>query len=256
MKKLSKNRIKTFAWLVLLSALTGITLTAARFQASALIKGVEAEVVLLEKGNNLIQPEDFVKMVSKKFGPMEGLPIDMVDMRSVEEYLLTNPYVKQADVFLGSSGKLILNLHQRMPLMRVVDNSGKHWYIDTDTVRMPVSGQFTARVPLVNGDFPVTPDVKQWPVDELFQISMMLQDDEFMGSLIDQIYVESKDKIWLVPRLGPSRILIGNTEKLEDKVEGIEKFYKNALPSAGWDTYSYIDLRFAGQVVAKKRLNQ
>ena len=77
-----------------------------------------------------------------------------------------------------------------------------------------------------------------------------------MGSLIDQIYVEAPDKIWLVPRLGPSRILIGNTERLEDKVEGIEKFYRKALPSAGWDTYSYIDMRFAGQVVAKKRINQ
>lgn len=256
MKKLNKNRIKTFAWLVLLSALTGVTLMAARFQATAVIKGVEAEVILLEKGNNLIQPEDFVRMVAKKFGPMTGLPIDMVDMRSVEDFLLTNPYVKQADVFLGSSGNLILNLHQRMPLMRVVDNSGRHWYIDTDTVRMPVSSQFTARVPLVNGDFPVTSDVRQWPVDELFQISLVLQDDEFMGSLIDQIYVEAPDKIWLVPRLGPSRILIGNTERLEDKVEGIEKFYRKALPSAGWDTYSYIDMRFAGQVVAKKRINQ
>jgi cell division protein FtsQ len=194
--------------------------------------------------------------VTKKFGPMTGLPIDMVDMRSIEEFLLTNPYVRQADVYLGASGKLILNLHQRMPLMRVVDNSGRHWYIDTDTVMMPVSRHFTARVPLVNGDFPSTKDVRQWPIDDLFKITALLQDDEFMGSLIDQFYVESTDKIWLVPRLGPSRILIGNTEGLEDKAERIQKLYKKALPAAGWDTYAYIDTRFAGQIVAKKRLNQ
>jgi hypothetical protein len=84
----------------------------------------------------------------------------------------------------------------------------------------------------------------------------MLQENEFMASLIDQIYVESTDKIWLVPRLGPSRILIGNTNDLEDKADRIHKFYKKALPSTGWDTYSYIDTRFAGQIVAKKRLNQ
>lgn len=256
MKALSKHRIKTFVWLVLLTVLTGITLTAARFQADDVIKGVEAEVVLLEKGNNLILPEEFVSMVAKKFGPMKGLPIDMVDMRSVEEYLLTNPYVRKADVYLSASGMLILNLHQRMPLMRVVDNSGKHWYIDTDTVMMPVSRHFTARVPLVNGDFPATADVKKWPVDDLFKITGLLQEDEFMGSLIDQIYVESTDKIWLVPRLGPSRILVGNTSDLEDKAERIQKLYKKALPSTGWDAYSYIDTRFAGQIVAKKRLNQ
>jgi len=256
MKKLNKHNIKAYAWLVLLAVLTGITLTAARFQAGALITGVEAEVVLLEKGNNLILPEEFVSMVAKKFGPMTGLPVDMVDMRAVEAYLLTNPYVRNADVYLASSGKLVLNLHQRMPLMRVVDNSGRHWYVDTDTVLMPVSRHFTARVPLVNGDFPATTDVKKWPVEDLFKITTLLQEDEFMGSLIDQIYVESTEKIWFVPRIGPSRILIGNTENLEDKAERIQKLYKKALPSTGWDAYSYIDTRFAGQIVAKKRVNQ
>ncbi len=256
MKKLNTHRIKAFLWLVLLAVLTGITLTAARYQAGALIKGVEAEVVLLDKGNNLIQPEEFVKMVAKKFGPMEGLPVDMVDMRSVEAFLLTNPYIRQADVYLGAQGKLILNLHQRQPLMRIVDNSGRHWYIDRDTVLMPVSNRFAARVPLVNGDFPATTDARQWPVADLFRISELLQEDDFMGSLIDQIYMESKEKIWLVPRLGPTRILIGNTSDLEDKAERIEKMYKEALPAAGWDAYSYIDTRFAGQIVAKRKLNQ
>lgn len=256
MKKLNTHRLKAILWLILLAILTGITLTAARFQADALIKGVEAEVTLLDKGNNLIQPEDFVRMVTKKFGPLTGLPVDMVDMRSIEEFLQTNPYVRQADVYLGAQGKLIMNLHQRMPLLRIVDNNGRHWYLDRDTVLMPVSTNFAARVPLVNGDFPATTDVHQWPVADLFKIAYLLQEDEFMASMVDQIYVESPQKIWLVPRLGPSRILIGNTDNLEDKAERIQKLYKKALPAAGWDAYSYIDTRFAGQIVAKKRLNQ
>ena len=66
MKSISKHQIKIYAWLVLLTVLTGVTLTAARFQADELIQGVEAEVVLLEKGNNLIQPEEFVALVAKK----------------------------------------------------------------------------------------------------------------------------------------------------------------------------------------------
>ena len=254
--KVNKSRIKAFVWVVFLAVLAGVTLTAARFQERNLVKEVKAEVVLLDKGNNLIQPEEFERLVAKKFGPMKGIPIDMVDMRAVEDFLETNPYLRQADVYLGASGRLVLNLHQRVPLMRVVDNSGRHWYIDTDTVRMPVSTHFTSRVPLVNGNFPVTADVKQWPMNDLFRITELLQDDDFMGSLIDQIYVESPQKIWLVPRLGPSRILLGTTDDLESKVERITRFYKKALPAQGWDAYSYIDTRFAGQIVAKRRLNQ
>ena len=256
MIKGSKQHIKAFLWLVLLVTLSGVTLMAARFQAGEVIKSVEAEVLLLDKGNNLILPGDIVKTVVKKFGPLEGLPIDMVDMRAIELFLSTSPYVKEASVFMGSNGILTLSIRQRMPIMRVVDNRGTHWYVDADTVRMPVSRNFTARVPLVNGDFPVTADIKTWPINSLFDVTMMLQDNEFMGSLIDQIYYESKEKIWLVPRMGPSKILLGNTNDLDDKLERIRKFYKKALPSTGWDTYAYIDTRFAGQIVAKKRLNQ
>ncbi|HJW28831.1 MAG TPA: hypothetical protein VJ508_06215, partial [Saprospiraceae bacterium] len=254
--KLNKSRIKAFLWVVFLTGLAGVTLTAARFQEKNVIQEVKAEVVLLDKGNNLIQPEDFEKLVAKKFGVLKGKPIDQVDMRGIEDFLMTNPYIRQADVFLGASGRLVLNLHQRLPLMRIVDNSGRHWYIDSDTVRMPVSTHFTARVPLVNGNFPVTANIRDWPMDDLFKIVDVLQDDDFMGSLIDQVYVESTDKIWLVPRIGPSRILLGNTQDLESKAERITKFYKKALPAEGWDAYTYIDTRFAGQIVAKRRVNQ
>lgn len=256
MKKENKQRIKTLFWVVLLATLTGVTLMAARFQAEEVISGVQAEVLLLDKGNNLILPEDIVKAVEKKFGDLDSIRIDLVDMRSIEAYLLTSPYVKEAHVFLGANGKLNLSIRQRMPIMRIVDNAGTHWYIDADTVRMPVSRNFTARVPLVNGNFPSTSDVKTWPITTLFAVTMMLQEDEFMGSLIDQIYIEAKDDVWLVPRLGPSKIRITTASDLVDQAERIRAFYKKALPSMGWDTYSYIDTRFAGQVVAKKSLNQ
>ena len=256
MNKANKQRIKTFFWLVILAGLSGVTLMAARFQSGEVITKVHAEVLLLDKGNNLILPEDIVKTVIKKFGPLEKLPIELVDMRSIEQFLLTSPYVKEASVFLGASGVLTLSIRQRMPIMRIVDNAGIHWYIDADTVRMPVSRNFTARVPLVNGNFPSTADVKKWPIQSLFDITMMLQENDFMGSLIDQVYVESNEKVWLVPRMGPSRILITTTMDLDDQAERIQKFYKKALPSTGWDTYSFIDTRFAGQIVAKKRLNQ
>ncbi|MEO5907280.1 MAG: hypothetical protein ABIQ11_11175, partial [Saprospiraceae bacterium] len=106
MKRNNRQRIKAFFWLVLMAVLTGITLMAARFQSEEIITEVVAEVLLLEEGNNLILPEDIVKTVVKKFGPLEELPIDLVDMRAIEQFLLTSPYVKEARVFLGSNGKL------------------------------------------------------------------------------------------------------------------------------------------------------
>src|SRR5690606_3059808 len=120
---------------------------------------------------------------------------------------------------------------------------------------MPVARQLSARVPLVNGDFPATEDMSKWNTAMLMELGNELWDDDFMRLMIDQVYIERPDRIWLVPRLGPSRILLGDLSDLAGKMERIETFYKKALPPAGWDTYAYIDARFAGQIVAKKRMN-
>lgn len=255
MKKHITQRIKTTFWVLLVTGVAALSLTAARLQADGVIERVEAEIVVPDETNTLILPDEIIGMVTKKFGPLKNLTPDMVDMRSIETYLTTHPYVRKAHVFVGASGSLVLQLHQRVPVMRLVDNGGRHWYIDKDTVMMPVSKQFVARVPLVNGDFPSTTHARNWPMTNLFAITDEMHEDEFLNYLVDQIYVEKKDKIWLIPRLGPSRILIGDGKDLADKSYRIRKFYKEALPAAGWNAYSYIDTRFAGQIVARKKLN-
>lgn len=255
MNKTTKHRIKTAFWLVFLTGLGGVSLTAARFQAGETIRDVVAEVVLADEGDNLIVPDEIVGMVTKKFGPLKDLPVDMVDMRTIETYLRTHPYVRDANVYLAANGELVLRLDQRIPRMRVVDNAGRHWYVDADTIRMPVSRQYAARVPVVTGNFPAVDSAAKWNIAPMLQLTELFREDEFMAYLVDQVYVESPDKIWLVPRMGPSRILIGTTDDLADKAERIRKWYRKALPAAGWDTYAYIDTRFAGQIVARRKLN-
>lgn len=255
MNKTTRHRIKTGLWLVFLAGLGGVSLTAARFQAGEVIRDVVAEVVLADEGDNLIVPAEIVGMVTKKFGALKDLPVDLVDMRTIETYLKTHPYVRDANVYLAANGELVLQLDQRIPRMRVVDNGGRHWYVDADTIRMPVSRQYAARVPLVNGNFPTVDSATKWNIAPILELTELFREDDFMAYLIDQIYVEAPDKIWLVPRLGPSRILIGNTDDLADKAERIRKWYRKALPAAGWDTYAYIDTRFTGQIVARKKLN-
>lgn len=255
MNKALRHRIKTFLWLVILTGLAGVSLTAARFQADEVIRGVVAEVILEDEGDNLIVPDEIIAMVTRKFGQLKQLPVESVDMRLIETYLRTHPYVREANVYFAANGELVLRLNQRIPRLRIVDNTGRHWYLDADTVRMPVSRQFAARVPLVTGNFPAVDAVSKWDIGPVLKLSMLLREDDFMADLVDQVYVENPQKIWLVPRLGPSRILIGSPDDLEDKAKRIRTWYRKALPAVGWDAYAYIDTRFAGQIVARRKLN-
>jgi cell division protein FtsQ len=45
--------------------------------------------------------------------------------------------------------------------------------------------------------------------------------------------------------------ICGNTDNLERKLATLRRFYDNGLSRIGWDKYSYISLRYDGQVVCK-----
>jgi cell division protein FtsQ len=54
--------------------------------------------------------------------------------------------------------------------------------------------------------------------------------------------------------LGRQRIIIGDTARLDEKLQNLLAFYKQVQNKVGWDQYRSIDLRYAGQVVASPAL--
>ena len=48
------------------------------------------------------------------------------------------------------------------------------------------------------------------------------------------------------------RVVIGSTQRLEEKMENLKNFYTKVLPLKGWNYYSYIDLRYKNQIIAKR----
>ncbi|MNV97616.1 hypothetical protein D3C71_1927610 [compost metagenome] len=53
----------------------------------------------------------------------------------------------------------------------------------------------------------------------------------------------------LVPRVGDHRILLGNTEGLEQRMNNLMVFYKKALPRMGWNEYKIINIKYQNQVI-------
>ena len=77
--------------------------------------------------------------------------------------------------------------------------------------------------------------------------------DEFLENLVGQIHVSRQDELQMVPIVGDQRIVLGNTEELDDKIFRLKTFYHEVMSRMGWNKYKTINLKFRNQVVCKKR---
>jgi cell division protein FtsQ len=147
-------------------------------------------------------------------------------------------------------------IEQREPVMRVKDQMGAQYYVDRDGFRVPLSRHFTARTLVVNGKIqPHTPgfmDKKKHGMKDLFQLALLLADDELWKAMIEQVYVNQKNEYVLIPKIGDQVIVLGKFEQVQEKLDKLRIFYLEGMSREGWNKYRTIDLRFAGQVVCER----
>ena len=88
---------------------------------------------------------------------------------------------------------------------------------------------------------------------DLFDLAKYIEGDRFLNALVEEILVNDQLEWSLIPKFGPSTILLGSLEHLEDKTTRLKRVYKEILPIQGWDYYNLVNLKFYGQVICTKR---
>jgi cell division protein FtsQ len=88
---------------------------------------------------------------------------------------------------------------------------------------------------------------------DLYKTAQYIKSDTLWDAQIEQIVVDQKNDIELIPRVGNQRIVLGNADSLEKKMKNLLLFYKKAMPQVGWDTYKTINIKYTNQIVCEKR---
>lgn len=91
--------------------------------------------------------------------------------------------------------------------------------------------------------------------DAMVAMIRHINSDNFLDADIAQIVATgggaNELQLAVVPRAADVTVDLGNTDNLERKLATLRRFYDNGLSRIGWDKYSYISLRYDGQVVCK-----
>lgn len=230
--------------------------------------GVEA-AVLDTLGHSFIDAAGIQQLVKDKYGDVLEKPVGAINMALLEKIMLNNPFVADARVFSTIDGKLHIEVYQRDPLVRVINFANQSFYIDDEGVFMPMSEKYTARVPVANGYIftrEAERKVQTYTVEELrdtttaisrvfqvFEVAKYIRQHQFWDAQIEQIYVNVKGEMELIPRVGDHVIVLGDGKDLDEKFEKLYLFYKEGLSKTGWNKYSVINLKYHHQVVCTKK---
>lgn len=167
--------------------------------------------------------------------------------RQIEETLLKSPLVEEVECYKTQTGRVYINLKQRIAVMRIMANNGESYYIDNQGAFIPSKNNSTDLVV-------ATGDIKhKYAQTTLKQFGLLLFDDPFWRSQIEQLNVLPDGSIEMIPRVGDHIVYLGQPTHLNEKLVRLEKFYRYGLSKAGWNKYSYINIEFSNQIICKKR---
>jgi len=196
--------------------------------------------------DNLFITEQTVnKLLIQNNEDLANVPKEILDLNELETALKSNPMIKAAQVYLTVNGEVRADVVQRNPIARVATNAS--YYIDDEGKLMPLSSNYTARVPLVTGF------VNKNKLNNVFKIASKIYNDQFLKKHVVEIYQNQDESIILKTRVVNFEIIIGHLDNLDKKISNLKAFYQKAKKDKVLNKYSKVNLLFENQVVCTKK---
>ena len=238
-----------FGTIKILLLLAGITLLYG-FAAhrNSLKEKKDIEVVFNNGDNLFLSYETVNKLLIQNLEGNKNQLKENINLNDLERFLQTNEMVENAEIYLTLYGDLGVIISQSTPVLRVANNSESYYY-DRMGLKMPLSDNYSARVPItmdtIFGDSGF----------DLITLSNRIKNDEFLQKQIigiDQVGYEEKNQFELETRVGDQKIIFGTLDCMEEKIAKLKVFYRKMLLDSTVQDYKTINLKFRDQIVCEK----
>ena len=196
---------------------------------------------------DLIDEEMVIGVLQEHSIDPVGLPLEDIDPEKIEATLMLHPLVGKVQCYKTGGDLLRINLSSKVPLVRVINNRGNDFYVDSKGEILS-QHSLAVQLPVATGYID-----RQFAANELLQVVRALDRSEFWKAQVEQINVTKDRQIELVPRVGDHLLILGTADNVESKLERLMNFYENGLDNVGWNKYRSISVAYEGQVVCKKR---
>ncbi len=237
--KINWNYIKMIVLLILVVFLYAFSSTR---NAKRLVS--QPNIQFIGNKNLFITQEAVSKLLIQNQQGVTNVPKETLDLNDLESTLNANPIIEFAEVYVNVEGKLTAEVKQKTPIARVVSNG--NYYIDSNGGVMPLSKNYTERVPFVTGF------VNKDNLNTVYTVADYVLKDEFLKLNVIEIHQNKNNSIDLKLRQTKFVVHLGQVKQLEKKINNLKAFYIKATKDKVLDKYSKVSLQFGNQVVCTK----
>ncbi len=206
--------------------------------------------------NHFIDDTDVLNLLTNGYTEaVEGAAFADLNIRTLENRVKANDYVREAEIFRDLKGNLLVKVVLRRPVARVIQPDGPDAYIAGDGTILPVSDKFSARVLLVSGavarDIAGLGNIKASDHRQLFALINFINADKFWRAQITQVDVQPDGDIKLLPQVTKQYIEFGDLQDMKNKFARLKIFYTKILPRKGWNSYSRVSVKYKNQIICE-----
>ncbi len=183
-------------------------------------------------------------------------PLNEISLHQIEQRVKRIPLVKSCEAHHDFSGKIIISVKEYSPIARILrftsgESNLRDQYVTQEGRLISTSDLFTPRILVVSGPFfkDSRRDLRDARGKTLLPFLEFINQDEFWKAQIAQVIVAEDGGIVMVPTMGRTYIDFGLPIHIETKFKKLALFYKKIIPNKGWDTYSWIHLKYKNQVI-------
>ena len=207
---------------------------------------LKKSVVVFVGDNALFLKKETVnKLLIENNSNASSIEKDELALNKLENALNSNAMIEKSDVFVSVDGVLKAVVKQKTPIARVFDGSSS-FYVGYEGSKMPLSDNFTARVPLVSGK------INEKNREKLANLFRIIYDDDFLKKNIIAIQIMPNGSLKMLNRDFNYQIDFGSVINVEGKFKNYKAFFQKAVLDSSLYNYKKIDLRFTQQVVCTK----
>lgn len=237
-----KRSIEIIKFIILLGIMAFLfSFTKKRNDARKLTK---LDVEFVDENSPFITFNTVNKLLIQNQAKVTSIGKETLVLKKMEQRLQENPMVRDAQVYVSVNGTLGAKIEQRKPIGRV--SASPDYYLDADGKMMPLSGVYSARVPLITG-------ISKNNFTEVTQLLLKINDDEFMKQSVVGLNRKMNGEIELELRKTNFKVLFGKPENIEKKFQNFKAFYKKTKQDSTLYGYNMVNLKFESQVIATKK---
>ncbi len=262
-----KRTVIILIWVILIVGLFSVLGFAYRSHQEMICNKVDIQIKY-NSGDYFITTKDINDYFALKKIRINGASLSEINTSEIETALYGIPCIEAADVYTNIDGDVEISITQRMPIVKVFNKFNQPYYIDDKGKLMPSSDNYTARLPVANGNIPqlfnpgtmldvsdstgTDTVIMKTPLYKIFRLTQFIRKDDFWNAMIEEIFINNDGEIELYTKIGDQTIIFGDIDNMGEKFNKLLVFYKKGLNKFGWDKYKTINIKYKNQVICSK----